>query len=321
MSTRPGWEDVVPIPQDDGPNPVVAIAYPPDFVEAMDLFRAVLIANELSERALALTTEVIDLNPANYTAWTFRRRCLYELNCDLRKELEYVQQMAGPNPKNYQIWYHRRAIVEKMGNADLEDQFVRGVLEVDAKNYHAWAHRQWCMATFNLFDGELEFITELLDKDVRNNSAWNQRWFTVHQSGTPVTDEIIVRELEYALSYVECAIDNESPWNYIRGYFRKRSFKDFPFVKAKCLEWKESIGGASPQLHSFLLEVYRKEGSEDAKNKALEICSKLETELDQTRAKYWSKLKTRIEAGIAIDSVNQEASGIRLAQKLAVEKA
>ena len=27
FSTRVGWEDIIPIPQDDGPNPIVPIAY------------------------------------------------------------------------------------------------------------------------------------------------------------------------------------------------------------------------------------------------------------------------------------------------------
>jgi len=30
MSTVPGWQDVVPIPQDDGPSSVVAINYAED---------------------------------------------------------------------------------------------------------------------------------------------------------------------------------------------------------------------------------------------------------------------------------------------------
>ena len=67
LSQNPEWADVTPIPQDDGPNPVVPIAYKPEFIETMDYFRAVYKANEFSPRALQLTHQAILLNPGNYT--------------------------------------------------------------------------------------------------------------------------------------------------------------------------------------------------------------------------------------------------------------
>lgn len=64
------WEDVVPLPQDDGgSNPLAAIAYTDEYSEAMSYLRAIMAKNEMSERALGLTDHIIDMNAAHYTVW------------------------------------------------------------------------------------------------------------------------------------------------------------------------------------------------------------------------------------------------------------
>jgi protein farnesyltransferase/geranylgeranyltransferase type-1 subunit alpha len=64
------WADIVPLPQDDGPGqPLAAIAYSDDYIEAMSYLRAVMANNELSERVLGLTEDIIRMNPAHYTVW------------------------------------------------------------------------------------------------------------------------------------------------------------------------------------------------------------------------------------------------------------
>ena len=73
------FADLEPLPQDEGDEPIVRIAYPPGFETAMNYFRRVVINGEYSERTLQLSAEVIGHNAANYTAWLFRRRCLAEL--------------------------------------------------------------------------------------------------------------------------------------------------------------------------------------------------------------------------------------------------
>lgn len=123
--------------------------------DVYDYFRAILISEEKSERALELTVDCIWLNPANYTVWTYRREILQVLDSDLREELKYIDFMIKHNSKNYQVWHHRQVIVEWLKDPSHELDFTKLILEKDAKNYHAWQHRQWVIKTFkyvyNLF--------------------------------------------------------------------------------------------------------------------------------------------------------------------------
>lgn len=307
-----GFEDLAPIPQDDGPNPVVAINYTDEFRQLMDVFRAILAVDEMSERALALTSEVIEINPANYTAWHFRRRCLEALGSDLYSELRFIEEKAYDNPKNYQIWFHRRAIVERLDDPNAEIQFIRNVLIDDAKNYHAWSHRQWVLKTYNLWEGELAAIHAILTVDLRNNSAWNQRWFVLTRDG-PITDaDVIRREVNYALDWIDKAIDNESPWNYIRGLMRYKDpqigdygwrFDVCPEVKERCLALKNTRAGSECRpLLSLLLEIMEnglRVNPQDSESltEARGIVSSLIT-LDAVRRQYWEERQSRLEAGV-----------------------
>jgi protein farnesyltransferase/geranylgeranyltransferase type-1 subunit alpha len=107
----------------------------------MDVFRYLSFKQEYSERGFELTVSLLDINPASYTVWQYRRECLQELNKDLNDELDFLDEFAAENPKNYQIWHHRRVVSEWLGSGERELQFTAELFADDAKNYHAWAHR------------------------------------------------------------------------------------------------------------------------------------------------------------------------------------
>lgn len=124
MATAEDFADVVPTPLDEGDRPPAAIAFPQHYSLLMGIFRTLHAAGEVSSRALALTERAIALNPANYSAWAYRRRCLQALVAGrvaagdapgvrslLEREFAYTDGLSADSPKNYQLWGHRRWLV------------------------------------------------------------------------------------------------------------------------------------------------------------------------------------------------------------------
>ena len=147
-SERKEWSDVKPLEQNEGPEPVARIAYSEKFIDVYNYFRAIVHSGEISQRALDLTQDAAELNPANYSVWHHRRFLLKQLNSNLTQEMEYCRAVIEEHPKNYQVWQHRRALVEALNDGTKELRLTEMILSQDAKNYHAWQHRQWAIKTF-----------------------------------------------------------------------------------------------------------------------------------------------------------------------------
>lgn len=289
LSQDPEWADVVPIPQDDGPEPIVPIVYPRGFVEVHDYFRAILKSNEKSERALKLTERALAFNAANYTAWTFRRQCLVALKADLTKELVWSADLALATPKNYQLWHHRRELVSITGDSSHELELVRKVLEAegDAKNYHAWSHRQWVLSKFGMWDDELTYIDLLLAEDVRNNSAWNHRCFVLERT-TGFGLDILSEEWRYVRTALDKAPHNDSTWNYLVGLFRWPEMTALHGdIEGYCLGVLAEDDGCC-QAAGCLVELYDRQRCTDlkAEEKLKKMCKFL-SKLDAIHTKYW----------------------------------
>lgn len=295
------FQDIKPISGTKYDNRACVIKYSDDFALLMSYFRVIAEKKEYSDRALKLTEQMIACNPANYTAWCYRRLCLDKLGKKDNDELEYTTQRAIDTPKNYQIWYHRRVIVKELELIDEELVKMDELFELDAKNYHIWANRQWLLSVSNKFDGELKYVEELLEKDVRNNSAWNQRYFVVFKDWKSFADLekrlVVEAELIYAFEKLQTVTLNQAVYAYILGIcFLLGNGK---FQAPEMLTFKiEKFIGDFKQTGKFCADLWyllyqiRKE-QKDIPG-ALSYLNELSVK-DKSKARYWKKLATELD--------------------------
>jgi protein farnesyltransferase/geranylgeranyltransferase type-1 subunit alpha len=290
----------------------------------MGYLRAIMAAKEYSPRALDLTEHIISMNAAHYTVWLYRASILFALNFSIDKELEWMNNVALDNQKNYQIWHHRQILIDHVyptissdpakvqALIDSELAFMGEMFDEDAKNYHVWSYRQYFVRKFNTFnESELKSIEDLLRRDVRNNSAWSHRFFLVFSDpsySTPgsratepdpsIPDAILDREIEFSKAATFEAPQNQSPWNYLRGVLRKggrslasqSSFVE-EFVKIPD-EGEENV--KSSHALDFLADVWSEEGKVDKADKALRL---LGDKYDRVRKNYWDWRRSLLTEG------------------------
>ncbi|KAF8882468.1 farnesyltransferase [Infundibulicybe gibba] len=301
---RPEWADVEPVPQYDA-NPIAPIFYTPEYKDATDYFRGITRTGEKSARVLEITEDIIRMNPAHYTAWQYRYTTLLATSAPLDLEFRLMDALAVKFLKTYQVWHHRRLLLQRTPAARTpaeELQFVARSLDVDAKNYHTWSYRQWVLARFigesdkaeEMWDKEREWVEGLLQDDARNNSAWHHRFFVVFSArGAAAPPDIVQRELRYTKHQISRIPNNPSAWNYLRGV---------------CAHTHTPLSSLEPFVRAYTVPAYATEDTDDvgvvdldaplpgigaelpargAPREACELWRALADEHDIIRKRYW----------------------------------
>ncbi|KAJ9220678.1 hypothetical protein DTO027B5_2205 [Paecilomyces variotii] len=324
-ASSPEWASIKPIHLDDGSKdndimPLATIAYPDEYLEATSYLRAVMAANELSERALKLTEDIISMNPAHYTVWLYRAKILFALDKSLDDEFAWLNRVSLKYLKNYQIWHHRQIIMSSKKHFPTlpaaEPDFLMDMFAQDSKNYHVWTYRHWLVRHFNLWDSprEIRDVETLIEQDVRNNSAWNHRYIlrfgprydepdagmaNATKPGSQkgrldvVDEDLVDSELEYAKSKIVLAPENRSPWSYARGALRAagRPLSEWKGFASRFVTDETDEKGNITNVHvksslavEWLADVYAEEA---ANAEAIRMLTLLKEKYDPIRKNYW----------------------------------
>ncbi|KII70794.1 Protein farnesyltransferase/geranylgeranyltransferase type-1 subunit alpha [Thelohanellus kitauei] len=271
--------------------------------EIIERFTTIYGQKKIDKEGLNATTELIWVSPSNYTAWSFRRQIINKLKIDLRDELDFVSNVLRENQKNYQGWYHRSKIVEKLNDYTKELQFTAEILELDNKNYHAWQYRHWLLNQTQGWTNEMSYVEFMLTNDVYNNSAWHQRYQTFLKT-KGLNDDSINSEIVYTFQKLDTHIDNEAAWNYLFGLIPRGRFKDYISILEQVQKLVDTHTNACRFVHDFLVQfriglLEEKYGDvEELKSLIGKDCDILSNKLDTLRKGYWKYVKTTLDQRI-----------------------
>lgn len=305
-----GYEDVPPLPLDTGfKDELCRMMYTDEYRIVVGTARALMERREYSERAKEITGRVIDLAPAYYTAWNYRFDILMHLangNGEmLNQELEWVDEVTLNNPKNYQIWSYKEAILKNHPSPSFKRELpiLQLMLDDDTKNYHVWSFRKWCILFFRDFTHELDITESFLERDVYNNSAWTHRMFVLKNTGP--SPERILEEIEFVKGKIELVPQNISVWTYLRGLyenFLNSNYDDEIIQFAKSfthgVEDEEQGMNSNVEIESsfaleFLAHVYALRGGA-MNRKAIQAYKGLAAKYDPIRKNLWERKIARV---------------------------
>lgn len=269
----------------------------------MVALRSSLEKKAYTEEALALTEDALELLASHYTTWHYRFDIVTHLQKDLFEELDWCEEIALENQKNYQIWNYRQRIIEEiMKDPVLANKFhhkreypiLDMMLQQDTKNHHVWSYRKWFVERFSLHndESELAFTEKLIEVDARNNSAWTHRFFLKFKGGD-ISEGDIHEEIEFVKLNIDLCPQNPSTWNYLTGIFNQTG-RDLTQLKDFCITYADIDQDVISS--SFALEMLAKIAILESRNgDADRIYEALALKYDPIRKNYWKYLRNKLK--------------------------
>ncbi|KAG0670355.1 CAAX geranylgeranyltransferase alpha subunit [Maudiozyma exigua] len=302
------YKDVEPLPltQDvTNEEELCRIMYCDEYKQVMALMRRMISKDELSVRALRLNSRAIELSPAFYTAWNYRFRIIehllkeetqlqgegHDASYMLNKELDWLDEFTLNNPKNYQIWSYRQALLTQLyphATFSREHPIMDLMLDDDSKNYHVWSYRKWCCAHFKTYGQEMAFTERFIKRDVYNNSAWSYRFSMLKHS-----DVDLDQELQFVLDKIEYVPQNISTWNYLGGLLQMMGTSDK--LVEQLLQFSKKYIDESAFAYEFYARMSKLSGTANGKDVA-QMYSHI-ADIDPIRDQWWNRKSLQADQG------------------------
>ena len=177
------------------------------------------------------------------------------------------------NPKNYQVWFHRRWLTEQIHRQNLlntderfkrETEKLEKLITSEPKHYNAWSHKLFLSNLFKAHESdiqnELSFTQKFIDEDVRNNSAWSYRRHCCEVS----TSADWQGEISFTLECLKKAPSNESAWVYLRSIPEWCTYQEVESFCDGLLKSSTISNPVSPMSYAHVLDtlaaVYERTG-------------------------------------------------------------